>query len=545
MKIERLTKKYKIKFLSDIVGQDLSIQFLRNSLYKKHICPLYIFSGMRGTGKTTTARIFSASCLCDAFEDQETDIPCYKCKSCKIFQDNRHPDIIELDAASNSGVETIRSLIENAHVMPAICDKKMYIIDEAHMLSKAAFNACLKIMEDPPEHVSFILATTEFNKVIDTIRSRALSLYFSPVETQDMVKYINKICSEENIKLSGKSIELISEYSEGSIRDSLNLLEKLKMIDDNLIENHLENELGFCELSLVNNFLESVTRSDKDLYLEFKKKFSKNHRAHKNFWIRTMNTLQERLEMGFINKDKYDPKIISVTKFLYSYEEMFLKSIDPTGILDICFFTFQALNSKKESGQKNNSNVSIPEETSKCNIAINKEDNTKQSEVKNIENNNLEDNSWDRFVKSTFEEDKSLGAIFNQCQVDINKDSNTVTCSFKKSLSFYKHFINDKKELWKRHFEKIFKNNFKMEIIFNVKSENIKKEASQNTKHVEIYDEDFLQKYKKKKIFSENPDKPSISDKSISTTIKKLFPGKTSFVGTFKNETKKNKMSTG
>ena len=176
-----LTKKYRSKFLSEIIGQPFISQFLLNSLYKNFIYPLYLFSGMRGTGKTSTARIFSISMLCQKYEEKKIEnLPCYQCQSCIAFLDNRHPDIIELDAASNNGVETIRSLIENVSIYPVFGKRKFYIIDEVHMLSKAAFNACLKIMEEPPEHVCFILATTEFQKVLETIRSRSISAAVEP-----------------------------------------------------------------------------------------------------------------------------------------------------------------------------------------------------------------------------------------------------------------------------------------------------------------------------------------------------------------------------
>ena len=247
-----LLQKYHINTLEEIVGQINNISFLKNSLFKNIFYPLYLFSGMRGSGKTTCARLFSLSLLCDRLLDFQKNphqaiLPCYNCYSCILYKKNQHPDIIELDAASHNGIDTIRSVIDNAYMLPVVCKKKIYIIDEVHMLSKAAFNACLKIMEEPPENVHFILATTEIHKVIDTIKSRSIILHFKPIPYSLLFDYLKKIINKENIIAEDKVINNIVELSEGSVRDALNILNRLAMIDEIITQEIVINEYGIIE----------------------------------------------------------------------------------------------------------------------------------------------------------------------------------------------------------------------------------------------------------------------------------------------------------
>ena len=209
-----LARKWRSKQFEEIVGQDLSVRMLKNSLYLQQYFPVYLFSGQRGCGKTTTARIFAASLNCEQLSEfqknpQNHIIPCRKCLSCKAMECGNHPDFIEIDAASHTGVDNVRSLIDSAFLLPLMGRKKIYLIDEAHMLSKAAFNALLKILEEPPASVTFILATTDPQKIIDTVHSRCFQLFFRPVAMEVLHARLREVCTQENIAFYDAGLTLI------------------------------------------------------------------------------------------------------------------------------------------------------------------------------------------------------------------------------------------------------------------------------------------------------------------------------------------------
>ena len=192
-----LARKLRPKNFDQIVGQSLSVRILKNGLYLNTFFPVYLFSGQRGCGKTTSARVFAAAINCQKLSDFQGNpkqpIPCYECNSCINMVAGKHPDFIEIDAASHTGVDNVRQIIESSSFMPLMGRKKIYLIDEAHMLSKAAFNAFLKILEEPPATVLFILATTDIQRIIDTVRSRCFQIFFSSIAEVDLVNYLEEM----------------------------------------------------------------------------------------------------------------------------------------------------------------------------------------------------------------------------------------------------------------------------------------------------------------------------------------------------------------
>jgi DNA polymerase-3 subunit gamma/tau len=228
-----LARKWRSSHFDQIVGQDLSVRMLKNSLYLGHIFPVYLFSGQRGCGKTSTARIFAAALNCEQLSHfrkhpKDTVIPCLTCSSCLAMHKGMHPDFIEIDAASHTGVDNVRSIIDASTLMPLMGEKKIYLIDEAHMLSKAAFNAFLKILEEPPLSVVFILATTDVEKIIETVRSRCFQLFFRPIKNDQLITHLQTVCLAESINHDRAGLELIVKESQGSARDALNLLEQVR-----------------------------------------------------------------------------------------------------------------------------------------------------------------------------------------------------------------------------------------------------------------------------------------------------------------------------
>lgn len=233
MEYQVLYRKYRPRKFSDVVGQDVITKTLVNSIKSNKISHAYLFSGPRGTGKTTVAKIFSRSINCEHLINGVD--PCEECEYCQYSSYKECPDIIELDAASNNKVDDIRTLIENVEQVPSMLKYKVYIIDEVHMLSNSAFNALLKTIEEPPSNVIFILATTELNKVPVTIVSRCQTFTFKRIPNNLMTEKIIEICKSEKVKIDDDVIQKICDYSDGCLRDALSLLDKLISYGNNKI----------------------------------------------------------------------------------------------------------------------------------------------------------------------------------------------------------------------------------------------------------------------------------------------------------------------
>lgn len=225
-----LYRKYRPTDFSSVVGQTEIKKILSNAILKGNISHAYLFSGPRGTGKTTTAKILAKMVNCEHLKDGE---PCNDCESCRnLFNSN---DVIEIDAASNNGVDEIRDLREKATLVPSICKYKVYIIDEVHMLTTQAFNALLKILEEPPKHVIFILATTEYHKIPLTITSRCQKFQFNKLEIEDIVKRLREIADLEKIYIDDEALYEIAKISDGGMRDSINFLDQIRSFTNDKI----------------------------------------------------------------------------------------------------------------------------------------------------------------------------------------------------------------------------------------------------------------------------------------------------------------------
>jgi DNA polymerase-3 subunit gamma/tau len=272
-----LYRKYRPKTFSEIYGQNLIIKILKSFLKNINSLPQgYLFAGQKGTGKTSTARIFAKALNCLNLEKNSYE-PCNQCLNCENINKNKFLDIIELDAASNRGIEEIRNLKENIGFKPIQGKYKVFIIDEAHMLTKEAFNALLKILEEPPKHVIFILATTEPDKIPPTILSRLQRFDFKRISLQEMIKKMKKVAEEEKITIDDGALYLIAEESEGSFRDAEVLLERIilsinphKIITADYVENFLgkvsyQKILEFLEL-LINKKFEEALKNVHEIY---------------------------------------------------------------------------------------------------------------------------------------------------------------------------------------------------------------------------------------------------------------------------------------
>ena len=223
MSYQVLYRTYRPSKFDEVVGQEYIVKILKNTIKNKRIAHAYLFAGPRGTGKTTIAKLFAKAINCEDFNEEACD----NCPSCLAFKENNHPDIIELDAASNNSVDDIREIIEQVPYSPIVGKYKVYIIDEVHMLSSSAFNALLKTLEEPPAHVVFILATTDPQKIIPTVLSRCQRYNFSKISNLNMEKKMVEILNKEHLQYENKALDEVAMLAEGGMRDALSILEQI------------------------------------------------------------------------------------------------------------------------------------------------------------------------------------------------------------------------------------------------------------------------------------------------------------------------------
>ncbi|MFT3784606.1 MAG: DNA polymerase III subunit gamma/tau [Tepidisphaeraceae bacterium] len=257
-----LARRYRSGTFDEVIGQDHVAQTLKKAIASGRIAHAYLFTGTRGVGKTSMARILAKALNCLNAPGPTTE-PCGKCSSCEAIARGEDIDVIEIDAASNTGVDNVRDLIENARFRPARARFKVYIIDEVHMLSKAAFNALLKIMEEPPEHVKFILATTEAEKILPTILSRCQRYDFRNIPSKEIVAHLKRIVTDEKVDATDEALQLVARAGAGSMRDSLSLLDRLLSVGETkLSAETIERLLGMPRATLVFDLAGAIGSGD-------------------------------------------------------------------------------------------------------------------------------------------------------------------------------------------------------------------------------------------------------------------------------------------
>lgn len=265
MAYQAFYRRFRPKTFDNVLGQEHITTTLKNQIVNNNIAHAYLFSGTRGTGKTSTAKIFARAVNCLNSVDGN---PCNDCEACRGIHDESIMDIIEMDAASNNSVDDIRELRENVKYPPSKCRYKVYIIDEVHMLSKGAFNALLKTLEEPPRHLIFILATTEPQKLPATILSRCQRYDFKRITVNDIVKNMKDICNELGIKVEDKALQLIARNSDGAMRDALSILDQcVSFADAEITYDYVISVLGIVNNDLIFNITDSIidNRAEKAL----------------------------------------------------------------------------------------------------------------------------------------------------------------------------------------------------------------------------------------------------------------------------------------
>ena len=398
-----LDRKYRPTNFSSIVGQDVIVDILKNSIINNKVSHAYLFTGPRGTGKTSTAKILAHAVNCLNF----TNDICGECSICKSLDLNDN-DIVEIDAASNNGVDEIRSLRDNVNLMPAFCKYKIYIIDEVHMLSTGAFNALLKTLEEPPSHVIFILATTEPNKIPLTILSRCQRFDFNKINMNDLVSRLKYIVNEEGRVVSDNILEQIAKISDGGLRDAINLLDQvLSLPDENINIDEVEKLSGKISTQsvyelfsyIINNDLVSILnfstymfdngKNYKDLadsMLSFLRDISINMEVP-NYFDKSYSELLSKISISFNNLIKMSSIINELLKELKNSNNQkmlfeiyvfqmcnILKNVDKVEVINT------SINNKKNVNIKNDKNENINIETKQ---------NLIDSDLKDIRINNV------------------------------------------------------------------------------------------------------------------------------------------------------------
>ncbi len=257
-----LARKYRPQIFADLIGQETLVQILTNAIITNRIANAYLLTGVRGVGKTTTARLIAMSLNCENRKEGSCE-PCGNCDSCKSIRSDHNLDVIEMDAASKTGVDDVREIIDNVKYKPVNSLFKIFIIDEVHMLSKSAFNALLKTLEEPPEHVKFIFATTEVKKIPVTILSRCQRFDLKRVESENLAKHIKKISNLEKVKINDDAIALLVRAGDGSVRDSISLLDQAIINNDKAITAEtVTSMLGLADIGKIYDLIENITKGN-------------------------------------------------------------------------------------------------------------------------------------------------------------------------------------------------------------------------------------------------------------------------------------------
>ncbi len=271
MAYQALYRKYRPTNFDEVVGQTHIIQTLKNAIVQNRIAHAYLFCGPRGTGKTSIAKIFAKTLNCT----NSQDAPCGVCENCKMAANGSHPDIIEIDAASNNGVDEVRNLIDKVKYAPMQGKYKIYIIDEVHMMTSGAFNALLKTIEDPPAHVIFIFATTEPNKVLPTIISRCQRFDFNKVSMHDIKYRLSVVCKNEGIEIDENGLTLIAQLADGGMRDALSILDQCVAYCSSHIDvNDIRKIYGVVTSEDIGKLFYSVYKKDVDSFVKDIQKYS-------------------------------------------------------------------------------------------------------------------------------------------------------------------------------------------------------------------------------------------------------------------------------
>ena len=371
-----LYRVYRPKNFSDVIGQEHIVRTIKNQIENNNVGHAYLFCGTRGTGKTSTAKIFSRAVNCTNLHNDE---PCNECENCREILEDKTMDVVEIDAASNNSVDDIRELRENVKYSPAKAKYKVYIIDEVHMLSQGAFNALLKTLEEPPSYVIFILATTEPHKIPATILSRCQRFDFKRVTVKDISSRMRYICEKEGIEADEKALNLIARNSQGALRDALSILDQCISFEGNKISyNDVIELLGSVNIEQLFDLAESIIKEDTRKSLQILNDFIIWGKDVRNL----VNDLIDHFRNLMVCKISNDlDEIISLPEETIDLLKQQAETIDTNNLIRILNIL-----SETQDGMKISSNPRVLMEVTMMKIAQPMFDESKEALIKRIEN---------------------------------------------------------------------------------------------------------------------------------------------------------------
>lgn len=448
MSYKVLYRKYRPSSFKEIIGESTIVDNLKQSIKDKSFSHAYIFTGPRGTGKTSTAKVLAKTINCTNSENGE---PCNECESCKNF--NTSPDIIEIDAASNNGVDEIRELRTNITLAPTASNYKIYIIDEVHMLTTGAFNALLKTLEEPPSHAIFILATTEVYKVPITILSRCQRYDFKKLSHADLTDHLKDICKKEKITYENDALDEIYELSEGCARDALSILDQLSKIKDKLTLENVLTEYNIISNKTIETLLDYTVNNNYQELIDILNDFE-NTGMNAQKLIKKIITYLETVALNIKLKKEKKYSFELVSKLIRELNACYIDArINKNifSIIKLCFLELMDNNndlSKKENLKKENTTNKKDEKISKTSTTESRSLTIKEIRINNcfveaskksltdLTNfwNNLDQNQIKSFVVTDYKpvaassknaiftcEETSLTNLFNIRHIEIEK----------------------------------------------------------------------------------------------------------------------------
>ena len=392
-------RKYRPCNFNEVSGQKTVVNILKNAINTDNVSHAYLFNGPRGTGKTSIAKIFARTINCEHLVESS---PCNQCVSCENSSSKECVDIIEIDAASNNGVDEIRELKSKINIVPTYLKYKIYIIDEVHMLSIGAFNALLKTLEEPPSHVIFILATTELQKVPSTILSRCQILEFKKISRKDMKSRIEFICKNENISINEAAIDEVIDISDGCMRDALSFLEKINAYCNSKITvEDVRNVSGKVSKQFIDEMIESIVNNDVDLSI---KKINESYENDFDLLYIVEDLINELEKKIFVDNSKQILYRDILSKMIDIYDKMKKSSVNNKIIFEI-----EILNYFDEKTKKNISRE----------IFLDNKIKKEQSEVDEVEKMQKKQT---KVIVDDFDEDAFKKIRINNTFVNANKE---------------------------------------------------------------------------------------------------------------------------